>query len=287
MPTLPIALGAGMIGSAAIGGIGSILSGNTQANAAENAAKLQYNLGEQSLGFQKQELAQNQANQAPWLQEGQQALSTLGGLTGTPGQGLLQGFNQQFNAPTLAQAEQYPGYQFQLQQGQNAIQNSAAARGGLVSGNAATALNNYSQQAGQSDYNNVYNQAMQQYLNSYNIFNSNQANQFNRLASLSGLGQTSANQLGATGQAAAGNVAGINSTIGGQVGQNINNAGAATASGYAGLANAGMGLTGGISQLSLLSQLGLLGNNSANNSAGGGNLNNALPTDPATGMAIE
>src|SRR5208283_2917827 len=244
-----------------IGAAGSLFGSNTQANAANNAANLQYNLGEQSLGFQKQEYAQNQANQAPWLQAGGQALSSLSGLTSTPGQGLLAPFSQQFNAPTAAQAAQYPGYQFQLQQGQNAIQNSAAARGGLVSGNAATALNNYSQGAAQSDYTNVYNQAMQEYMNSFNIYNTNQANQYNRLANLAGLGQTAATTLGNQGQAAAGNVGNIGATMGGQVGQNINNAGAATASGYVGAANAAQGALSGIYGNQLLASL--LGGQSA------------------------
>jgi hypothetical protein len=168
-----------------------------------------------------------------------QPLAGVGGAASgiAPGS-LIAPFSQQFQAPTLQQAEQYPGYQFQLQQGQRAIQNSAAAKGGLVSGGTAEALNNYAQGSAQSDYQNVYNQAMQEYLNSYNIYNSNQANQYNRLASLAGLGQTATQQLGAQGQAAAGNVANISLGAGQQIGQSIQNRGAATASGYAGAANA-------------------------------------------------
>jgi len=260
-----------------IGGAGSLFAGNEQANAAKYAANLQSQEAANALGFQKQEFAQNQANQAPWLQAGGQALSSLSGLTSTPGQGLLAPFSQQFNAPTAAQAAAQPGYQFQLQQGQNAIENSAAARGGLVSGNEATALNNYSQQAGQSDYNNVYNQAMQQYLNSYNIYNSNQSNQFNRLASLAGIGQTAATTLGNQGQAAAGNVGNISMTAGQQIGQNINNAGAATASGYAGATNALTGGIGNLQQMQLLSQLGLLGGSS-------GSQTGMAPNDPYAGQ---
>jgi hypothetical protein len=169
---------------------------------------------------------------------------------------LIAPFSQQFQAPTLQQAEQYPGYQFQLQQGQRAIENSAAARGGLVSGGTAEALNNYAQGTAQSDYQNVYNQAMQEYLNSYNIYNQNQSNQYNRLASLAGLGQTTAQQLNASGQAAAGNIGNISLGAGSQIGQSIQNQGAATASGYAGAANAaGAGLNN-LGSLALLSSLG-------------------------------
>jgi hypothetical protein len=187
-------------------------------------------------------------------------------LTGLAPGGIAQGsliapFSQQFQAPTLAQAEQYPGYQFQLQQGERAIQNSAAAKGGLVSGGTAEALNNYAQGSAQSDYQNVYNQAMQEYLNSYNIYNQNQANQYNRLASLAGLGQTSVQQLGAQGQAAAGNVGNISLGAGQQIGQSIQNQGAATASGYAGAANAASSGVGNLSSALLLSQL--AGNNNS------------------------
>jgi hypothetical protein len=184
---------------------------------------------------------------------GQPLAGAGGAASGIAPGSLLAPFSQQFQAPTLQQAEQYPGYQFQLQQGQRAIQNSAAAKGGLVSGGTAEALNNYSQGAAQSDYQNVYNQAMQEYLNSYNIYNQNQANQYNRLASIAGLGQTSVQQLGSTGQAAAGNVGNISLGAGSQIGQSIQNAGAATASGYAGVTNAA---TAGLSNLGgyLLSQ---------------------------------
>jgi hypothetical protein len=243
-------------GGALIGGLSSIFAGQTQASAANNAAGLQYSLGEQSLAQNQQQYNQNQQNLAPWLQQGKASLSQLGGLTSTPGQGLLAGFNQQFSAPTAAQAAATPGYQFALGQGENAIQNSAAARGGLVSGNAATSLNNYAQGAADTNYQQVYNNAMQQYLNSYNIFNSNQTNEYNRLAGLAGTGQTAATTLGQQGQQAANTAAGINATIGSQVGQNINNAGAATASGYVGAGNAASGGLNNLAGLALLNGLG-------------------------------
>lgn len=231
-----ISLGLASLLGAGIAGGSSLASGLTQANAANNAANLQYQLGEQSLNFEQQQYAQNQANLAPWLKAGTGALSNLQQILAQPG----QGWNQQFTAPTAAQAAAYPGEQFQLQQGENAVQNSAAAKGGLVSGNAATALNNYAQGVAQQDYGNVYNQAFNTYQQNYSQYN----NQLNRLASLAGLGQSTATTLGQQGAQAANTTAGINSTIGSQVGQNINNAGAATASGYAGLGNSlGTGLT--------------------------------------------
>jgi hypothetical protein len=240
-------LGAGIAGGSALG------AGAMQSGAANSAAQLQYGLGEQALNFEKQQYATGQQELMPWLQGGQQALgaleSGLGLGAGGTGVGALNApFTQQFQAPSLAQAESYPGYQFQLQQGENAIQNSAAARGGLNSGNAATALNNYAQGTAQSDYTNVYNQAMQQYLNSFNIYNTNQANAYNRLASLAGLGQTAATTLGQQGNQAASTIGNISGTIGGQVGSSLINAGAAGASGLVGAGNAA---TGGLSNYAM------------------------------------
>lgn len=155
-------------------------------------------------------------------------------------------WTQQFQAPTAQQAEQYPGYQFQLQQGEQAIANNASASGELGDSNYGRALTNYAEQAGQSDYNNVYNQAMQQYQQNYNIFNNNQSNQFNRLGALAGIGQTSTNQLNAGGLGAANTNAGILNSASGMIGNQLNNAGAATASGYVGGANAWNGALGGV-----------------------------------------
>lgn len=171
--------------------------------------------------------------------------STINPALGATGS-LSQGWNQTFQSPTLQQAEQQPGYQFQLQQGLQALQNSAAAQGGLLSGNTGEALNNYAQNAAQTDYGNVYNQSLQNYMTNYNTFQQNQANEYNRLASLAGLGQVSAQQLQGVGQNFANSSGSLLNTAGQQIGQNLNNAAAATASGYVGSANAYGGALGNL-----------------------------------------
>lgn len=153
-------------------------------------------------------------------------------------------WTQQFQAPTAAQAGQYPGYQFQLQQGEQALANQASASGELGDSNYGRGLVNYAENAAQSDYSNVYNQAQQQYAQNYNIFNNNQNTQFNRLASLSGTGQTSTAQLNNTNQQGASNIGNTLLQSGAQIGQQLNNAGAATASGYIGQGNAWAGAAG-------------------------------------------
>ncbi len=173
-------------------------------------------------------------------------------------------WNTPFTAPTQQQAAATPGYQFQFQQGQQALENSAAAQGNLLSGSTLKGLEQYGQGLADSNYGNVYNRALGQYQQNYNIFNQNQNTQYNRLASLAGLGQTTAGQLNSAGQSAAGNNANILLGSAGQIGQNINNAGAATASGYINSANA---INNGLSGLGNIANLLALNNNYGSNNS--------------------
>ena len=167
--------------------------------------------------------------------------------TGLGGFGsLMQGFNTPFVAPTGATEQNDPGYQFRLQQGQQALERSAAAKGDLLGGATGKALGEFGQNYASNEYNNVYNRALQQYQQQYNIFSNNQANAFNRLADVAGIGQTTAGQLNAAGGQAAGNVGNILLNTGQQIGNDVQNAGAARASGYVGGANA---LTSGLAGL--------------------------------------
>lgn len=70
---------------------------------------------------------------------------------------------QDFSAPTLADAQNQPGYQFGLQQGQQALENSAAARGTLRGGGTLKDLFGYTNAAAEQNYGNVFNQDLTQY----------------------------------------------------------------------------------------------------------------------------
>jgi len=234
--------------------ISSIFGGHSQANAAKSAQQLEAENQRQALEFQKQVWQQQQGNMAPWIHQGQGAINTLGGLQNQAlqGQGPLAPWTGQFQAPTLAQAQNEPGYKFALQQGTNALTNSAAASGNLLTGNTGEALQQYGQQFGEQNYQNVYNRAMQQYQLGYNQYEQNQSNLFNRYASLAGLGQTSAAQLGNQGQAAAGNIANINLTGAQQQAQQINNAAYQQASGYGSAASILAGGTNNLMQYAIM-----------------------------------
>lgn len=248
MPILALA-------GAAVGGVTSLIAGNTQANAAKNALAVQQANQKQALSGTAETTAEQKNNLNPYLQTGNQANSELQQQTSQPGQGLLSNFTGSFQAPTADQAAATPGYQFQLQQGEKALQNSAAAKGGVLSGGTAKALDQYSQGLASENYQQTYNNAFQNYQQNYNQFETNQSNQFNRLSQLAGTGQQAATSLNSDlGQNNQVN-AGVLTNGANQQAQQINNAGAATASGYVGAGNAVSNGINNYQQYNLLSSL--------------------------------
>lgn len=247
MPFLTTALVAGGIAAASAGA--SVYGAHKQADAAKNAANVSKTAAQQSLDFQKQEYADQQANEKPFVQAGQGAVNNLAALANDPNFSKYSG--GQFAAPTLEQAENMPGYKFQLEQGTNAINQNAAANGTLLTGNTGKALTDYGQGLAQTDYNNLYNQALSTYQNNYNVWNNDTTNQFNRLGQVAGLGANAAANAGSQGQAAANNITNTNLTSAGQQSQDLNNAGAATAAGAVGATNS----LGNLAMLPLYSSL--------------------------------
>lgn len=180
----------------------------------------------------------------------------------SPGTGygsLLAPYPSQFTAPTGLTEQNDPGYQARLALGTQAMQQSAAARGSLLTGGTAQALDQLGQDYASNEYNNVYNRALNTYATNYNAYNQNQANQYNRLAGIAGVGQQAAGQLGTLGQSAANGISSNLLNTASMMGQQGNNAAAANASGLVGSANAWSGALGGASnnlnQLLLLRQL--------------------------------
>jgi len=182
------------------------------------------------------------------------AATAPGNATGTnlPVGYLNQTFDQTFTPPDAVTEQNDPGYKFRLNLGDQLLENSAASRGGILSGGTAQAEQQFGQDYASNEYGNVYNRALQNYNTAFNTFNANRTNLFNRYASMAGLGQATAQQLGNVGLQTGANVSNDLLGTGAQVGQNINNAGAARASGYVGAANAYSGAAGGIGNLAML-----------------------------------
>jgi hypothetical protein len=161
-------------GSALLGASASKSAANTQAAATDRAGELQERM------FNKQvEL------QEPWRQAGMNAL------------------NKMQSGDVMGMMD--PSYSFRLGEGLKALDRTAAARGGLISGGALKAAQRYGQDFASQEFGNAYN----------------------RLAGLAGVGQTAT---------------GAQSNAAGQFGVNAGNmmtsGAAARASGYVGGANA-------------------------------------------------
>jgi hypothetical protein len=240
-------VGAAIAVAGAATAAGGIASSAIGANASKNAAQQQASSEQSAINLQQQEWQTQQGNEAPFLKAGESALPQLQSDINNPAFSQYPGGT--FQAPTAAQAAAYPGEQFQLQQGAQAIDENAAATGNLNSGTTGEALENYGQGLAQTDYGNVYNQALQQYMTNYGVWNQDTTNQVNRLSSLAAGGANAAANLGQQGQAAASNE-----------GNELVGQGTALASGTVGAANAinsGIGsLTNFASSLPLYSLLG-------------------------------
>lgn len=88
----------------------------------------------------------------------------------TPWSGPAAFTYQPFTLPNGQQVlQQDPGYQFRLQQGQDALQRSAAARGMITSGAAQQALQEHAQNVASQEYANAFNRALQQYRTNYDV----------------------------------------------------------------------------------------------------------------------
>lgn len=185
----------GLVGSM-IGADASKSAAKTQAKSAKNANKLIWDMYQQS-----------RDDSMPWLTTGKDALGKLSDLT-KDGSDYMRGFN-------LSDFQADPGYQFRMDEGQKALERSAAASGNLNSGATLKALSRYGQDYASNEYNNAYNR-----------WNNDHATTWNRLSSLAGVGQTQSAQLGNWGQ-----------QTGQVMGNNIIGAGNATAAGKIGAAN--------------------------------------------------
>jgi hypothetical protein len=221
-----------------------IISGIMGSNAAGTAASQQVQAQQNGLAYEQNQFNSTNANYQPYVAAGQNALGTLESQMPA----LTEGFN-----PTAAgipstfsyganQFQTDPGYQFALQQGQQAIHRSAAATGGALGGGTMKALDQYttglaSQQYGQA-YQRAQNTYQQNYGNAFDTFETNQNNAFNRLSGTASMGLNATNQLANYGSQFANNAANIETNMGN-----------ALSAGTMGKYNAVNGMVGGLNSL--------------------------------------
>lgn len=169
----------------AIGAVGAVAAASIGAESSEDAANTQAASKDASTAEQRAAREQARADSAPYRETGYKALDRLSVLLGlTPGSG-SGSLTQPFTGANLTSD---PGYQFGLKQGQETLQNSLAARGGLYSGAAGKALTRYGQDYAGTKFNEAFNRDLQ-----------TKQLTGNQLAGVSGTGQTSVGQINALG----------------------------------------------------------------------------------------
>lgn len=188
-----------------------------QAGAAKDGARAQRDAADAATAEQRRQYDQTREDQAPWLQAGQGALGQL----------------QALNGGDFSSFKESPDYQFRFNEGMRGLDRSAAAKGGLYGGGHSADLLKYGAGMASQGYGDYYN----------------------RLASIAGVGQTTASGLGSLGMGMAN-----------QIGNNYQAAGRASAYGSQGQADAWSGFAAGLGgQVNNWYQ-----NNSAKNGGGSG-----------------
>lgn len=217
--------------TAAIGGIGSIVGGIIQGHAASSAAKIQSQAAQKvaDMATQAGNTAKSDVNAAtgtaigrtdaatgtaidtvnaktdqanstlsnvysdqksnldPYLQAGQQGVTSLASML-QPGGELTKQF-----AFDPSHIQDDPGYQFRLQQGQQAVERSAAAGGSLQGGGTLKAITQYGQGLASTEFGNAYDRALK-------TFQTNRTNTLSSLGALTGIGQTATGQFNSAAQ---------------------------------------------------------------------------------------
>jgi hypothetical protein len=149
-----------------------------QSDAAVRAAEIQREIANATIAEQRRQFNRTEELQKPFYTAGVGALNQLVPLASN------------YTPFGMKQFEADPGYSFRMDEGMKALERSAAARGGLLSGSAMKGIQRFSQGLASDEYTNAFNR-----------YQTERSARLNPLQSLAGMGQTSAGQIGQAGQA--------------------------------------------------------------------------------------
>lgn len=186
-------------GSAIAGGL---LGSSSSNKAGQQAAQVQQAAGKGLEVLSQDQLQASQDRLLPYTSAGKYGADQLSSAY-MPGGQLAQQFS--FDPSQIATN---PNYQFVLQQGTDAVQKSAAAKGGLFSGGTMKALDQYSQGLATQTINDAYSQAL-------NTFQTNHNNMFQGLSTMANQGLAASGLMQQAQQTQLqGNIAGANAYMG-------------------------------------------------------------------------
>jgi hypothetical protein len=214
-----IGTGMAILGTGLLGAGATMYGANKAADAQSAAAKQAAAVQQQAMEYQKANYDKSRGDLDPFIQNGTGASNLLAEAYGLKGKTAL-------GQSSLEAFRNSPDYQFALKGGSEALDNSAAAKGGALGGNQIRAQTEYGQ----------------------GLATQNLQNYFQRLSGMSGQGIQAGGILGQ-----------IGTGVGAQVGASANNigtslmgAGTADASGILGMTK---GFQSGLGSLSLFNQM--------------------------------
>jgi hypothetical protein len=200
-------------------------------NASQSAASKQSGAALQAAALQQQRYDTTRADLNPYTQAGLSSLPALENFATNASVPIGASFQAAQNAipkgfvgaSGQAALEQTPGYQFNLSQGLKALQNSNAAKGLGVSGNALRGAADFATGLANTTYQNQFNNQQTQYSDYANQFGNQISAQnalYNYTSGPASLGESAAAQTGT-----------IGANLATQQGNNIAGAGVAQAAG--------------------------------------------------------
>jgi hypothetical protein len=166
-----------------------------QSDATEDAAEAGAGATRDATAAQQAQFNQTRADQAPFREAGYRSLTRLEQLLGQGGDAGAADYGMLTRRYTGADLLADPGYQFEMQQGNQAIERAANAQGRNYSGATLKALQRFGQGLASTKFADGFNRDRVQ-----------RNDLFNQLSGVSGTGQVATNQVGAAGQSFANNV---------------------------------------------------------------------------------
>ena len=224
-PVTGLTVGASIIGGG-IAASGSRDAASTQAGAAREGADVQAQSAREAQALQKQMFDIQRGGQEPFRQAGLAGQNRLMEYLGLGGNAGAAGYGRYGRDFGMSDFQADPGYAFRLSEGQKALDRSAAARGGMISGGALRAATRYGQDMGSQEYQNAYNR-----------YQTNRANQLQPLGNLMASGQSAASNVGSAAGQYGANAGNLITGAGNAMAGGITGAGNAMAAGQLGVGN--------------------------------------------------
>jgi hypothetical protein len=165
-----------MVWNVIIPAAAALIGGKMSSDASKSAASASAAASDRASELQREMFERNIELQEPFRQAGITALNKLTPLA------------TEYTPFGMQQFQADPGYGFRMSEGMKALEGSAAARGGLLSGNALRGIQRFGQDL-----------ASQEYQNAFNRYGVERERRLNPLQSLAGVGQTTSQNLGTAG----------------------------------------------------------------------------------------